>query len=168
MYVMFADGNTMRRRDIQKVVLHLVQSGRIFRKILNVRYVLQAKTSFQRLNKNETRILYWNKYDRIDIILENLRDYTVKHFTDEEQYMESINYKKLFTQKVQHLKFIHKLDEFIEHHNDEIEDQDEQIMVICVESADRGQGNVQHVSVLLPFCYQLLSFYYHSASFFQN
>lgn len=70
--------------------------------------------------------------------LENLRDYTVKHFTDEEQYMESINYKKLFTQKVQHLKFIHKLDEFIEHHNDEIEDQDEQIMVICVESADRG------------------------------
>jgi len=69
--------------------------------------------------------------------LENLRDYTVKHFTDEEQYMESINYKKLFTQKVQHLKFIHKLDE-LEHHNDEIEDQDEQIMVICVESADRG------------------------------
>ena len=56
--------------------------------------------------------------------MENLRDYTVKHFTDEEQYMESINYKKLFTQKVQHLKFIHKLDEFIEHHNDEIEDQD--------------------------------------------
>ncbi|CBL40517.1 hypothetical protein [Butyribacter intestini] len=51
--------------------------------------------------------------------------------------MESINYKKLFTQKVQHLKFIHKLDEFIEHHNDEIEDQDEQIMVICVESAER-------------------------------
>ena len=83
-------------------------------------------------------LLYWNKYDRIDIILENLRDYTVKHFTDEEQYMESINYKKLFTQKVQRLKFIHKLDEFIEHHNDEIEDQDEQNMVICVESADRG------------------------------
>ena len=57
---------------------------------------------------------------------------------DEEQYMESINYKKLFTQKIQHQEFIHKLDEFIEHHNDEIEDQDEQIMVICVESADRG------------------------------
>ena len=73
-----------------------------------------------------------DKYDRIDIILENLRNYTVKHFSDEEQYMESINYKKLFTQKVQHLKFIHKLDEFIEHHNDEIEDQDEQIMVIFV------------------------------------
>ena len=43
-----------------------------------------------------------DKYDRIDIILENLRNYTVKHFSDEEQYMESINYKKIFTQKVQH------------------------------------------------------------------
>ena len=58
-----------------------------------------------------------DKYDRIDMILE-------------EQYMESINYKKLFTQKIQHQEFIHKLDEFIEHHNDEIKDQDEQIMGI--------------------------------------
>ena len=45
-----------------------------------------------------------DKYDRIDIILENLRNYTVKHFSDEEQYMESINYKKIFTQKVKPLK----------------------------------------------------------------
>ncbi len=52
-----------------------------------------------------------DKYDRIDIILEKLRDYTVKHFADEEQYMESINYKKLFTQKIQHQEFIHKIDE---------------------------------------------------------
>ena len=37
----------------------------------------------------------------MDIILEKLRDYTVKHFADEEQYMESIHYKKMFTQKVQ-------------------------------------------------------------------
>ena len=71
-----------------------------------------------------------DKYDRIDIILEKLRDYTVKHFADEEQYMESINYKKLFTQKIQHQEFIHKIDEFMEHHNDEVEDQDEQIMGI--------------------------------------
>ena len=38
-----------------------------------------------------------DKYDRIDMILEDLRDYTAKHFNDEEQYMESINYKQLFT-----------------------------------------------------------------------
>ncbi len=68
-----------------------------------------------------------DKYDRIDSILENLRDYTAKHFADEEQYMESINYKKIFTQKVQHQEFIEKLDEFMEQHNDEVEDQDEQI-----------------------------------------
>ena len=40
-----------------------------------------------------------DKYDKIDAILEKLRDYTVKHFTDEEAYMESIQYKKIFTQK---------------------------------------------------------------------
>ena len=68
-----------------------------------------------------------DKYDRIDSILEKLRDYTAKHFADEEQYMESINYKKIFTQKVQHQEFIEKLDEFMEQHNDEVEDQDEQI-----------------------------------------
>ena len=68
-----------------------------------------------------------DKYDRIDSILEKLRDYTVKHFADEEQYMESINYKKIFTQKVQHQEFIVKLDEFMDQHNDEVEDQDEQI-----------------------------------------
>ena len=71
-----------------------------------------------------------DKYDRIDSILEKLRDYTVKHFADEEQYMESINYKKIFTQKVQHQEFIEKLDEFMEQHNDEVEDQDEQITAI--------------------------------------
>ena len=54
----------------------------------------------------------------------------MKHFSDEEQYMESINYKKLFTQKIQHHEFIQKLDEFMEHHNDDAEDQDEQIMEI--------------------------------------
>ena len=34
-----------------------------------------------------------DKYDRIDAILRQLHDYSVKHFTDEEQYMESIHYK---------------------------------------------------------------------------
>ena len=51
-----------------------------------------------------------DKYDKMDIILEKLRDYTVKHFADEEQYMESIHYKKMFTQKVQHMEFVQKLD----------------------------------------------------------
>ena len=55
-----------------------------------------------------------DKYDRVDILLEKLYDYTVKHLADEEAYMESIHYNKLFTQKVQHQAFIEKLDEFME------------------------------------------------------
>ena len=51
-----------------------------------------------------TMSLQPDKYDKMDIILEKLRDYTVKHFADEEQYMESIHYKKMFTQKVQHME----------------------------------------------------------------
>ena len=36
---MFADGSMMKRKDIQKVVSHREQNGKMFRKILNVRYV---------------------------------------------------------------------------------------------------------------------------------
>ena len=99
---------------------------------------------------NETRILYWNKYDRIDIILEKLRDYTVKHFADEEQYMESINYKKLFTQKTQHQEFIYKIDEFMEHHNDEVEDQDEQIMGILKYLTEWLVNHILYVDGQIP------------------
>ena len=73
-----------------------------------------------------------DKYDRVDILLEKLYDYTVKHLADEEAYMESIHYNKLFTQKVQHQAFIEKLDEFMESHNKEEENQDEQIMKILI------------------------------------
>ncbi len=38
-----------------------------------------------------------DKYDRIDILLEKLYDYTVKHLADEEAYMESIHYNKFLT-----------------------------------------------------------------------
>ena len=91
-----------------------------------------------------------DKYDRIDKILEDLRDYTVKHFTDEEQYMEPINYKKLFTQKVQHQEFINKLDEFMEHHNDEVEDQDEQIMGILTYLTEWLVNHILNVDGQIP------------------
>ena len=82
--------------------------------------------------------------------MEDLRDYTVKHFTDEEQYMESINYKKLFTQKVQHQEFINKLDEFMEHHNDEVEDQDEQIMGILTYLTEWLVNHILYVDGQIP------------------
>lgn len=68
-----------------------------------------------------------DKYDNISDILEKLREYTKQHFADEEAYMESIQYKRLFTQKIQHQSFIEKLEEFdLQHFADE-GNQDEQI-----------------------------------------
>lgn len=52
-----------------------------------------------------------DKYDKIVHILEELKDYTIFHFKSEEGYMESINYKRLFSQKIEHEQFIKKLDE---------------------------------------------------------
>lgn len=53
-----------------------------------------------------------DKYDKIMDIIDELKDYTKFHFDAEEKYMESINYKKLFSQKVSHEAFIKKLNKF--------------------------------------------------------
>lgn len=74
-----------------------------------------------------------DKYDRIMDILQELRDYTKKHFADEEAYMESINYKRIFTQKVQHQSFIDKLDG------------------IDLESIDAGENQDGAIADLLEF-----------------
>mgnify|MGYP001593840550 FL=1 len=50
-----------------------------------------------------------DKYDKIIEVIEELTEYTNYHFKHEENYMKSINYKKLFTQKMDHLGFIEKL-----------------------------------------------------------
>lgn len=71
-----------------------------------------------------------DKYDNIAKILEDLREYTKKHFSDEEAYMESIQYKRLFTQKIQHQQFIEKLDQFDLAQVNESEDQDSRIQEI--------------------------------------
>ena len=52
-----------------------------------------------------------DKYDQIKAVLQKLKDYTAMHFQHEEAYMESINYKKMFTQKIQHQEFIDKIEE---------------------------------------------------------
>lgn len=48
-------------------------------------------------------------YDRILDILDELKNYTIEHFGDEEEYMESINYEGLAAQKRAHEAFIDKL-----------------------------------------------------------
>ncbi len=91
-----------------------------------------------------------DKYDKINLILEKLRDYTKKHFADEEAYMESIHYKKIFTQKVQHQQFIEKLDEFIKKHNEETDDQDEQITGILTFLTDWLINHILYVDGQIP------------------
>lgn len=50
-----------------------------------------------------------DKYDYIIDIIDELRDYTILHFSDEEKYMESISYKRLFSHKIEHSEFIEKI-----------------------------------------------------------
>lgn len=52
-----------------------------------------------------------DKYDQIVAILEELRDYTKTHFAHEEAYMEGIGYSHRWSQKVQHMDFIKRLEE---------------------------------------------------------
>lgn len=69
-----------------------------------------------------------DKYNEIIEIIEELRRYTIIHFRDEEEYMESINYKRLFTQKIDHAQFIKKINDVNLEKIDE--NQDEYIMGI--------------------------------------
>ncbi len=50
-----------------------------------------------------------DKYDRIIKLLAELKDYTIFHFTSEEEYMASIGYRKLLSHKVEHNDFIEKI-----------------------------------------------------------
>lgn len=51
-----------------------------------------------------------DKYDHISNLVHRLKDYAIMHFEHEESYMESIHYKRMFTQKIQHDNFKRKLD----------------------------------------------------------
>lgn len=53
-----------------------------------------------------------DKYDNIRSLLDELREYTKYHFRHEEEYMQSIGYKQMFMQKVQHDAFIKQLDDW--------------------------------------------------------
>jgi hemerythrin len=52
-----------------------------------------------------------DKYDSIIEIINELKDYTVNHFAAEEEYMKSIGYKRLLSQKAAHHDFLHKMGE---------------------------------------------------------
>ena len=64
-----------------------------------------------------------DKYDQVRHILGELKDYALKHFEHEEAYMESINYKHMFIQKVQHDQFREKINDMNLEHLDENTDE---------------------------------------------
>jgi hemerythrin len=55
--------------------------------------------------------LLHDKYDAIVQIIGELKEYTVKHFTDEEKYMESIQYEGIYQQRIAHNAFVERLEE---------------------------------------------------------
>ncbi len=52
-----------------------------------------------------------DKYDRIQILLKELKDYAEYHFAHEEKYMEKIRHPELELQKKQHTEFSCKINE---------------------------------------------------------
>ncbi|HMM20847.1 MAG TPA: hemerythrin family protein [Selenomonadales bacterium] len=68
--------------------------------------LLELANQMQELLRND---LVTDKYDQIVQMLNELKDYTVYHFKCEEEYMESIGYKRLLSQKVDHNDFIEKM-----------------------------------------------------------
>lgn len=70
---------------------------------------------------------YFDKYNKIISLIEELKDYTLFHFRTEEEYMLSIGYRKFLSHKVQHDDFIKKfkdidLDKIDEGQNEYIEE----------------------------------------------
>lgn len=64
----------------------------------------------------------YDKYDQLMTIIQELTDYTKKHFSDEEEYMEAIDYPAIFIQRAQHKFFVKKLEEVSEMDLDENQD----------------------------------------------
>jgi len=53
-----------------------------------------------------------DKYDYIVEIINELKNYAATHFKHEEEYMESIKYRRLLSQKVMHNDFLEALDKY--------------------------------------------------------
>ena len=77
-----------------------------------------------------TEELLHDKYDEIMGVLDELRNYTVQHFTDEEEYMASINYEGLDIQKKTHEMFVDKLNDI---NLDDLDDNQQQYLIELVD-----------------------------------
>ena len=77
-----------------------------------------ANETYNLLNDN----LRTDKYDKIVDLITELKEYAIFHFKAEEEYMKSIQYKKMFTQKIEHQEYIKKFDDLDLNHIDENQD----------------------------------------------
>lgn len=84
----------------------------------------------KRANDLITEELLHDKYDEIMSVLDELRNYTIKHFADEEEYMTSINYEGLPAQKKTHEMFVDKLNDI---NLDDLDDNQQQYLIELVD-----------------------------------
>ena len=84
----------------------------------------------KRANDLITEELLYDKYDEIMSVLDELRNYTVQHFADEEEYMASINYEGLDLQKKTHEMFVDKLNDI---NLDDLDDNQQQYLIELVD-----------------------------------
>jgi len=89
-----------------------------------------------------------DKYDKIVEVIDELKAYTIYHFNAEEEYMVSINYKRLFTQKIDHAFFIKKIDEV--NLNEIDNNQDEAIMKILTFLNEWLINHIVEKDLLIP------------------
>lgn len=86
----------------------------------------QHKKLFEIANKAYELLknpFFTDKYDKIVVIIKELKDYTKYHFDYEEKYMQSIGYKKYFSQKVAHNECVEKINKFDLKHIDNNQDE---------------------------------------------
>lgn len=84
----------------------------------------------KRANDLISEELLHDKYDEIVSVLDELRNYTIQHFTDEEEYMESISYEGLSLQKKTHEMFVDKLNDI---NLDDLDDNQQQYLIELVD-----------------------------------
>lgn len=84
------------------------------------RRLFEIADETHRLSKEEFLV---DKYDQVRQILGELKEYALLHFEHEEAYMESIGYKHMFIQKVQHDQFREKVNDLDLDHLDENSDE---------------------------------------------
>ena len=74
--------------------------------------------------------LLHDKYDEIIAILDRLKEYTVQHFRDEEEYMSRIGYAGLAVQQMAHQAFVDKLNEI---NLDDVDDNQQEYLTELVD-----------------------------------